>query len=82
MHPTHLSRRQWIGGVAATACASQVFLNQTLFGAEGDQPAKGKKLLFLTKSSGFQHSVVKREGDAPAFAERVMMMWPSAKALN
>jgi uncharacterized protein len=30
-----------------------------------------KKILFFTKSSGFQHSVVTREGDSPAFAERI-----------
>jgi type 1 glutamine amidotransferase len=34
---------------------------------------KPKKLLFYTKSAGFEHSVVKRDGDSPAFAERVMM---------
>ncbi len=31
-----------------------------------------KKVLFFTKSSGFQHSVIARKGDAPALAERVL----------
>lgn len=32
----------------------------------------GKKILFFTKSAGFEHSVVKRDNGAPAFAERLM----------
>ncbi len=33
---------------------------------------KGKKVLFFTKSAGFEHDVVRRQNDAPAFAERLM----------
>ena len=32
-----------------------------------------KKLLFFTKSSGFEHSVVKRKGSELAYAERIMI---------
>ena len=32
----------------------------------------GKKILFFNKSAGFEHSVVRREGDAPSYAERFM----------
>jgi type 1 glutamine amidotransferase len=31
-----------------------------------------KKVLFFTKSSGFQHSVIARKGDEPAHAERIL----------
>jgi type 1 glutamine amidotransferase len=31
-----------------------------------------KKVLFFTKSSGFQHSVIARKGDAPAMAEKIL----------
>jgi type 1 glutamine amidotransferase len=37
-----------------------------------DEPGPRKRLLFFTKSSGFEHQVVKREDGQPAFAERVM----------
>lgn len=33
---------------------------------------KGKKILFLTKSAGFEHDVVRRTNGAPAFAERMV----------
>ncbi len=32
----------------------------------------GKKVLFFTKSAGFEHDVVRRQNGAPAFAERIM----------
>ncbi len=31
-----------------------------------------KKVLFFTKSSGFQHSVIARDGDKPAHAEKIL----------
>lgn len=31
-----------------------------------------KKILFFTKSSGFQHSVITRKGDKPSLAERIL----------
>jgi uncharacterized protein len=31
-----------------------------------------KKVLFFTKSSGFQHSVIARKGESPAMAERIL----------
>ena len=31
-----------------------------------------KKVLFFTKSSGFQHSVIARKGESPALAERIL----------
>jgi len=36
------------------------------------QAAEQTRILYLTKSAGFEHSVVKREGEAPAHSERTM----------
>ncbi len=37
-----------------------------------DKAGPAKKVLFFTKSSGFQHSVIARKQDAPALAERIL----------
>ncbi len=39
--------------------------------ARAAQP-KTKKILFFSKSSGFEHSVIKRSGDKPSFAENIL----------
>jgi type 1 glutamine amidotransferase len=49
----------WLGAGAASRLLAQT---------KGDT----KKVLFFTKSSGFQHSVVTRDGDKPAHAERIL----------
>jgi uncharacterized protein len=65
MNFDNMNRRNWMGTSATLAAmlASGKIL------AADDKP---KKLLFYTKSAGFEHSVVKRDGDQPAFAERIM----------
>jgi len=55
--------------VAVTIGAIGLMLS--LAGPAFGQTAK-KKVLFLTKSSGFEHSVVKRSGDKPALVEAVL----------
>jgi uncharacterized protein len=41
--------------------------------AMAPQPKAGtKKVLFFTKSSGYQHSVITRHGDEPAHAEKIL----------
>jgi len=43
--------------------------------AQADSTAPSKKVLFFTKSSGFQHSVITRKGDDPtklAYAEQIL----------
>ena len=41
--------------------------------ALGASPQEGKKkILFFTKSSGFEHSVIKKKGDEPSHAEKVL----------
>lgn len=61
-----LTRRRMIQttGLALGAAA----LTRPLSAQEGGR----KKVLFFTKSSGFQHSVITRKGDEPAHAERIL----------
>ena len=62
------SRRDLLKASAALAAASP-FFSKTLSAA---RTQNRPKILFFTKSSGFEHSVVKREGESPAYAERVL----------
>ena len=39
----------------------------------GDAPAASKKILFFTKSSGFEHSVISWKNGQPSFAEAVLL---------
>lgn len=48
------------------ATANQAISDVTL------ETMKGKKVLFFTKSAGFEHDVVRRQNDSPAFAERMV----------
>jgi uncharacterized protein len=61
------TRRDWLGGAAAFA-ASTWALSQSSHAS-----LEGKKLLFFSRSAGFEHSTVKRQGGAAAFAERLMV---------
>jgi len=45
-------------------------LNNWSFSALG--AGKSKKVLFFSKSSGFEHSVIKRKDNAPSFAENIL----------
>ena len=54
---------------AGAALFAPASLNR-LFAAQKAGPAK--KVLFFTKSSGFQHSVIARKDDAPAHAEKIL----------
>ena len=56
-----------VGGVAALSATA--FAQPILASAK----KKKKKVLFFTKSSGYQHGVVRRQGDKLAFAERVLI---------
>jgi type 1 glutamine amidotransferase len=62
-----LNRRQWLfAGAAAWLGAGSM---SRLFA----QPkGASKKVLFFTKSSGFQHSVIARKGDKLGLAERIL----------
>ena len=61
-------------GAGAAALAVPPFLSSTLLAAD-EAPAGGikKKILFFTKSSGFQHSTITRKSpDQLAFAEQLL----------
>lgn len=71
--PTHINRRSILKttGAAAAALAAGA-LPWTLVRAADDAPTK--KLLFFTKSSGFQHSVITRsKPDELSYAEKIMV---------
>ncbi|WP_435006982.1 ThuA domain-containing protein [Tundrisphaera lichenicola] len=53
--------------------AGSALLGQSALGAlRTRRNAPAKKVLFFTKSSGFQHSVIARNGNSPALAERIL----------
>src|SRR4051794_33878799 len=65
--PRPMSRRDvLLAGSAAWLGAGA--LNRALGGSQ----KSAKKVLFFTKSSGFPHSVVTRQGGRPALAERIL----------
>jgi type 1 glutamine amidotransferase len=61
-----LNRRQLL------LSAGAALLGPAALQALAAQKGTTKKILFFTKSSGFQHSVIARKGDAPALAERIL----------
>lgn len=73
---SNLSRRQILQAGVVTL-AAMPWLSPWAAAQERKAGDKPKKILFFTKSSGFEHSVVKRDGDAPAFAERVLSEFAS-----
>lgn len=72
--PQFLSRRSILQSTLAAAVLSNLGTPNLQCLAQAF-PAKEpkKKLLFFTKSAGFQHDVVKRTDGALSYAERVMM---------
>jgi uncharacterized protein len=63
-----ISRRRALGVLAGSAALSA--LSPRLISEEKKRP---RSVLFFTKSSGFEHSVVKRDGDKLGLAETVFM---------
>lgn len=78
MNPTQTSRRDLLKAGATLAAASPFFATAL----QATAPEKRPKILFFTKSSGFEHSVVKREGDSPAYAERVLKEFAGAAGFD
>ncbi|HZK79440.1 MAG TPA: ThuA domain-containing protein [Humisphaera sp.] len=69
----HINRRDLLKtvGVGTAALALSPFLNGSLLGAEASKAKK--KILFFTKSSGFQHSTITRKSPGElAFAEKLL----------
>jgi type 1 glutamine amidotransferase len=66
-----LTRRDLLKGSAAAVGAAA--LGRLALGAAAP-PAPPPKVLFFTKSSGYQHGVIDRHGtDEPAYAERILV---------
>src|SRR5213080_1701798 len=65
-----MNRRKMIIGTGAAALG----LGLGSFPTGWAAPADGRKqrLLFFTKSSGFEHSVIKRQGDQPSYAGKIL----------
>jgi len=60
-------------GAGAAAMALSPFLSRTLRAADAAPTGAKKKILFFTKSSGFQHSTITRKSaDQSAFAEQLL----------
>ncbi len=78
MKSKQTSRRDVLKASAALAAASPFFATAL----QATAPEKRPKILFFTKSSGFEHSVVKREGDSPAYAERVLKEFAGAAGFD
>lgn len=62
-----LTRRDWLAALGAAGLLG-TSLGKAVRAAEG----QAKKVLFFTKSSGFQHSVIARKGDELGLAERIL----------
>jgi len=65
---TTLNRRQmlWASGAALLGAGS-------LQACSPRRPQDGKRILFFTKSSGFQHSVINRQGGGISHAEAILV---------
>lgn len=64
-----LTRRRLLMASGAAALGASA-MSRTLLGAQdGDR----KRILYFTKSSGFQHSVINREGDRLAHSENILI---------
>lgn len=61
------NRRQWLLAAGASVLGAAP-LGRALAAPKGSM----KKVLFFTKSSGFQHSVITRNGGKPSLAERIL----------
>ena len=70
-HSEGLSRRQVLTTMAAAAAGFAA--GPLKFGWSAPPDKKPQKLLFFTKSAGFQHSVVTRKGDKLSHAEQVLI---------
>lgn len=54
-------------------------LGRAASGSPAPAPRPRKRLLFFTKSSGFEHDVIKRRGDRPSLAEQVLVALARAR---
>ncbi len=71
-----ITRREMLK--CAALLSEALYLRSPLLAAD----EKPKKILFFTKSSGYQHSVVKRNGKDLAFAEKILIDTGKAKGFD
>jgi hypothetical protein len=67
-----ITRRRLLRAGAAAALGWPL-LSEGIFAEEKDAKGKKKSVLFFTKSAGFEHSVIKRTGDAPSHAGKALL---------
>lgn len=63
-----MNRREWLIGSGATALG----LGQLPGARAAQKDAPRRRILFFTKSAGFEHSPIKKTGDQPGFAEKIL----------
>lgn len=62
-----MNRRGTLAGIGMLALGLALGLESSA------QDSKKRRLLFFTKSSGFEHSVIKKPGEAPSHAEKTLL---------
>lgn len=63
-----MNRREVLVGAAAAALG----LSRFPYGWAADAEGPRRRVLFFTKSSGFEHSVIRRQGDKLGYAEQIL----------
>lgn len=66
-----MRRRQFLLSTGLAALGASTFPMRWVPAADGQR----KRILYFTRSSGFQHSVVKRKGNELAYSEKIMTEW-------
>jgi type 1 glutamine amidotransferase len=66
--PARMNRRTMLGRTASGALGLALFTPHLARAAQGPV----RKVLFFSKSSGFEHSAIKRKGDELSFAENIL----------
>jgi hypothetical protein len=66
-----INRRQMLAQAGVAAVSLGLFPSALQAAASGKQ----RKVLFFSKSSGFEHSVIRRPNGEPSFAEKLLQQW-------
>src|SRR6185369_4502044 len=68
-----MNTRQMILRMGAMILAAALLGSQAVWAADSGAAKRPKKVLFFSKSSGFEHSVIKRIDGKPSHAEKVLL---------
>lgn len=74
-------RRLFLSQAAAASCFSGL-CPSVVSAAKAACLPSNPKLLFFSKSSGYQHAVIDRKGKEFAFAERIMLEWAESLGIE